>query len=229
MGFSRTYAATPTIERTGVERATLVRRTYGLVFVGIVITVFGVAFCLSQPAVLAASAQHPFITFLATFAPLWMVMRMPRSYPQNILLTLLFTFLEGIFLAPFLAYTEQRAPGVIGEAGLLTLSTFGVLSLYAMLSKRDFSAWGGFFITGLWVLFGTMILNIFLKSSLTSLWIAGAGVLVFSGLLVFDTWRIVRSGQYGPDVYVPAAVQIYLDLLNLFMFFVSLLGGGRRR
>ena len=229
MGFSRTYAGTPTFERTGEERATLVRRTYGLVFVGVVVTVLGAALCLSQPALFAMSAQHPIITMLATFAPLWMVMRMPRTYPQNILLTLLFTFIEGIFIAPFLAYAEQRTPGVIGEAALLTLSTFGVLSLYAMFSKRDFSAWGSFFITGLWVLFGTMILNIFLKSSLASLWIAGAGVLVFSGLLVFDTWRIVRSGQYGADDYVPAAVQIYLDLLNLFLFFVRLLGGGRRR
>ena len=53
-------------------------------------------------------------------------------------------------------------------------------------------------------------------------------MLVFSGLLVFDTWRIVRSGEYGPDDYVPAAVNIYLDLLNLFLALTRLLGGSRR-
>ena len=220
---------TGTLVRTGTERATLVRRTYGLVFISVIVTAFGVAFCLSQPAVFGAVAQHPFITMLAMFAPLWMAMRMRNQFPQNIALTLAFTFVEGIFIAPFLALAESRTPGIIGQAGILTLTSFGVLSLYAAVSKRDFSAWGSFFIVGLWVLIATSLLNFFFRSAVASVWIAGATVLVFSGLLVFDTWRILRSGQYGPDDYVPAAVNIYLDLLNMFLAIVSLLGGGRRR
>ena len=219
---------TGTLVRTGEDRATLVRRTYGLVFVSVIITVLGVAFCLSQPSLFEAVSRHPFITMLAMFAPLWMAMRARRDFPQNIILVFIFTFIEGIFIAPFLALAESRTPGVIGQAGILTLSTFGVLSLYAVVSKRDFSAWGSFFIVGLWVLIAGSVLNFFFRSPLASLWIAGATVLVFSGLLVFDTWRIVRSGQYGPDDYVPAAVNIYLDLLNLFLALVSLLGGRRR-
>ncbi len=219
---------TGTLVRTGEERATLVRRTYGLVFVSVIITALGVAFCLSQPSVFNAVAAHPFITALAMFAPLWMALRARREFPKNIILTLIFTFIEGIFIAPFLALAEQRAPGVIGQAGILTLSTFGVLTLYAVVSKRDFSAWGSFFIIGLWVLIATSLLNFFFQSAVASLWIAGATVLVFSGLLVFDTWRLLRTNQYGPDDYVPAAVNIYLDLLNLFLALVRLLGGGRR-
>ena len=69
---------TGTLTRTGEERATLVRRTYGLVFGSIVVTAAGVAFCLSQPSVFEAVAQHPFITMLAMFAPLWMAMRARR-------------------------------------------------------------------------------------------------------------------------------------------------------
>jgi FtsH-binding integral membrane protein len=219
---------TGTLIRSGEERATLVRRTYGLVFGSIIITALGVVFCLSQPAVFQAVAAHPFITMLAMFAPLWMAMRARREFPKNIILTLIFTFIEGIFIAPFLALAEQRAPGVIGQAGILTLSTFGVLTIYAAVSKRDFSAWGSFFIVGLWVLIATSVLNFFFQSAVASLWIAGATVLVFSGLLVFDTWRLLRTNQYGADDYVPAAVNIYLDLLNLFLALVRLLGGGRR-
>ena len=219
---------TGTLTRTGEERATLVRRTYGLVFVSIIVTVIGVAFCLSQPTVFEAVARHPFITMLAMFAPLWMAMRARTEFPKNIILTLIFTFIEGIFIAPFLALAESRAPGVIGQAGILTLSTFGVLTLYAVVSKRDFSAWGSFFIVGLWVLIATSLLNFFFQSAIASLWIAGATVLVFSGLLVFDTWRLLRTNQFGPEDYVPAAVNIYLDLLNLFLGIVRLLGGNRR-
>jgi FtsH-binding integral membrane protein len=218
-----------TLVRSGAERATLVRRTYGLVFISVIVTAIGVAFGMTQPALMQAVAQHPIITLIAMFAPLWMAMRAHRDYPRNLVFTFLFTFVEGIWLAPFLFMAERGNPGIVGQAGVLTLSTFGVLSLYAVVSKRDFSAWGSFFIVGLWVLIATSLINLFFQSALATLWIAAGTVLVFSGLLVFDTWRIVRSGQYGPDDYVPAAVNIYLDLLNLFIAIISLLGGGRRR
>lgn len=217
-----------TLVRTGAERATLVRRTYGLVFISVIVTAFGVAFGMTQPAVMQAVQQHPIITLIAMFAPLWMAMRAHRDYPRNLILTLLFTFVEGVWLAPFLYMAELRSPGVVGQAGILTLSTFGVLSAYAVFSRRDFSAWGSFFIMGLWVLIATSLINMFFPTALGTLWIAAGTVMVFSGLLVFDTWRLVRSGQYGPDDYVPAAVSIYLDLLNLFIAILTLLTGRRR-
>ena len=217
-----------TLVRSGEERATLVRRTYGLVFVSVIVTALGVAFARTQPALMQAVIEHPIITMIAMFAPLWMAMRARHSYPRNLILVLLFTFIEGLFIAPFLTLAERQSPGIVGQAGILTLSTFGVLSLYALISKRDFSAWGSFFFVGLWVLIATSLLNIFFPTALGTLWIAAGTVLVFSGLLVFDTWRIVRSGAYGPDDYVPAAVNIYLDLLNLFLAILSLLGGRRR-
>jgi len=82
---------------------------------------------------------------------------------------------------------------------------------------------------GLVVLIVASILNIFVASVAGSMWIAAIGVLIFSGLLVFDTWRLLRSGQLGQDDYVLATVSIYLDLLNMFMFILRLLGGGNRR
>jgi len=112
---------------------------------------------------------------------------------------------------------------------MLTFAAFGVLSLYAVMSRRDFSAWGSFFIIGLVVLIVASVLNAFFGSAAGSLWISAIGVLIMSGLLVFDTWRIMRSGVYGQDDYVLATVNIYLDLLNLFLFILSLVGGGNRR
>jgi FtsH-binding integral membrane protein len=109
----------------------------------------------------------------------------------------------------------------------MTFTAFGTLTFYAFVSRRNFSAWGSFLTVGLVVLFLTMILNMFVGSAAGFTWIAGIGVLLFSGLLVFDTWRL--KNVYGPDDYVPAAVNIYLDLLNMFLFILSLLSGGRRK
>ena len=217
---------TGTLVRTGTERATLVRRTYALVLASVVVTAASVVATQQSPALMGTVLQHPIITILLLFGSLIMAQR--TAAPFNLGLVGLFTVLEGMLLAPYLALAESQAPGITAQAGILTLSTFGVLTAYATLSRRDFSAWGAFFMVGLWVLIATIVLNMFFPSSLGSLWIAAGTVLVFSGLLVYDTWRIVRSGQYGPDDYVPAALNIYLDLLNLFLGMMRLLGGGRR-
>ncbi len=226
MGFS--YA--PAVQvRSGAERATLVRRTYGLVFLSVLVTMLGSAFAFTQPRLMQAVIVHPFISMIAIFVPLFLAQRNARVFPKNVLLTLLFTFVEGVFIAPFLAVAEQAAPGTVSQAALLTFAAFGGLSLYATLSRRDFSAWGSFFFIGMIVLVIAMFINFFVASAAASLWISAIGVLIFAGLLVFDTWRITRSGQFGQDDYVFAAVQIYLDLLNMFLFILSLLGNRSRR
>jgi FtsH-binding integral membrane protein len=222
------YSVAGTVARSGAERATLVRRTYGLVFLGIIVTMAGAAVAMSQQAVLEQSARHPFITFLLFFGALFMAQRAHRSFPQNILLTLLATFIAGVWIAPLLLFYNRMQPGIVSQAGLLTFVTFGALSTYAAVSRRDFSAWGGFFFVGLIVLIVTSLLNLFFRNPTASLWLAGGTVFVFGGLLVFDTWRILRSNQYGPDDYVPAAVSIYVDLLNIFLAILALLGGRRR-
>jgi FtsH-binding integral membrane protein len=227
MGFSRYAVPTAGLVRTGEERAVLVRRTYSLVLASVLVTMVGTWFAMSQPSVLGAVTAHPIITMLCVFAPLFMAQRARTMFPQNIGLVFLFTFAMGAWISPFVFAMEQSQPGVVMQAGVLTLSSFTVLTLYAWFSRRDFSAWGGFFFVGLFVLIATSLLNMFFQNQGVQLWIAGATVLVFSGLLVFDTWRL--RNVYGPDDYVMAAVSIYLDLLNMFMAILSLLGGGRRR
>lgn len=221
----QTFPQTGVLVRTGAERATLVRRTYLLVLGGVALTMVGVAFTMTQPALMALVAKHPFISFLFTLAPLFMAQRAKERYPANIGLTLLFTFTIGVWISPIMAFYATTQPGVIGQAGMLTFSAFGVLTAYAWVSKRDFSAWGSFFVVGLWVLIATSVLNMFFKNESASLWLSGMTVLIFSGLLIFDTWRI--RNVYGPDDYVDAAVSIYLDLLNMFMAILHLLGGRR--
>lgn len=214
-----------TLVRTGEERATLVRRTYSLVLVSVLVTMVGATFALSQPRLLAAVAAHPFIAFFAALAPLLMAQRARTQFPMNIGMVLLFNFAMGVIISPALFVYGRTQPGLIGQAAVLTLGAFGILTLYAFVSRRDFSAWGSFLIVGLWVLIGTMLLNLFFQSALADLWLASISVLLFSGLLVFDTWRL--RNHYGPDEYVGAAVQIYLDLLNMFMAILRVMGNRR--
>jgi len=216
---------TGTLVRTGEERATLVRRTYSLVLVSVLVTIVGATFGLSQPRLMQAVAQHPFIAFFASLAPLLLATRKKTDFPFNIGLVLLFNFVMGVIISPALFFYSRQQPGLIGQAAILTIGAFGLLTIYAFVSRRDFSAWGSFLIVGLWVLIGTMFLNIFFQNQAVDLWLASVAVLLFSGLLVFDTWRL--RNVFGPDEYVGAAVQIYLDLLNIFMAVLRVMGNRR--
>jgi modulator of FtsH protease len=230
MGFS--YAppsASGALVRTGEERATLVRRVYALLFTGILVTIAGALLAVTNQAVLTGVVQHPIIMIILMFGTLFAVRGASRSFPANIGLLYLFNLIMGVWIAPLLLVYARATPGVLAQAGILTATAFGTLTIYAFVSRRDFSAWGSFFFVGLIVLVVTSLLNIFFHSNTLQTVIAGVGVLVFSGLLVFDTWRIRNS--YAPDQYIPAALNLYLDVLNLFLFILQLLGGGggRRR
>jgi FtsH-binding integral membrane protein len=216
---------TGSLVRTGEERATLVRRTYSLVFVSVLVTIFGASFGLSQPSLMQMVAQHPFLTFIAVIAPMLMATRTRQQFPANIGFVLLFTFIEGIWISPLLYVYGRSQPGLITEAAALTVGAFGLLTIYAFVSRRDFNAFGSFFTVGLFVLIATMFINFFFGNQTADLWLASATVVIFSGLLIFDTWRL--RNVYGPDDYVQAAVRIYLDLLNMFLAVIRILGGRR--
>lgn len=225
MGFSRTMQM-PALVLTGEQRATLVRRTYSLVFASVLVTILATSVAMTQEALLVSAARHPFITMILAMVPLWMAMKTRDSAPRALGFVFLFNMVMGVAIAPIIYVYSRSEPGIVGQAGILTLSTFGVLTAYAWSSRRDFSAWGSFLVVGLWVLIGTSLLNMFFRNQTAGLWMAAVGVLLFSGLLVFDTWRL--RNVYGPDDYVPAAVNIYLDLLNMFLFVLQLLGGRSR-
>lgn len=219
MGISYPAAA---LVRTGQERATLVRRTYSLVFVSVLVTIAGATFGLSQPSIMQAVAAHPIISAIAMFLPLIAAQRARTQFPANIGFVLLFTFAMGIMISPVLYVFGRTNPGAITQAAMLTVGAFGVLTTYTFVSRRDFSAWGSFLIVGLFVLIATSFLNIFFRNATADLWLASMTVLIFSGLLIFDTWRL--KNVYGPDDYVQAALQIYLDLLNMFMAILRIVG-----
>ena len=225
MGFS--LHVTSGLVRTGAERAQLVRRTYSLVFVSVLVTVVGATYAMTNATLLQAVAAHPWLSMAAVFVPLLAAQGARNQFPLNIAMVLLFAFAMGVMTGPAIIVYGGAGSGLVTQAATITVGAFGILTLYAFVSRRDFSAWGSFFVVGLWVLIATSLLNMFFGNATSSLWVAGGTVLVFSGLLVFDTWRL--RNVYGPDDYVMAAIQIYLDLLNMFLAILRILGGGRNR
>lgn len=142
---------------------------------------------------------------------------------QGLLWTFIFTGCMGMALGPILNMYLGTAngAGIIMQAlGGTALIFFG-LSAYALTTKKDFSFMGGFLSVGILVVFVAAIANIFFAIPAVSLAISAAVVLLMSGFILFDTSRIVNGGETN---YIRATVSLYLNIYNLFVSLLSLIG-----
>ncbi|MCW8092386.1 Bax inhibitor-1/YccA family protein [Alteromonas sp. ASW11-130] len=134
----------------------------------------------------------------------------------------LFTGLMGASLGYTLNfYLGVAGPGLIMEALGATALVFFALSGYVLTTKKDFSFLGGFLMVGLVVAIIAGIANIFFAIPAVSLALSAAIVFIMSGLILFDTSRIIHGGETN---YIRATVSLYLNIYNLFVSMLHLLG-----
>lgn len=146
--------------------------------------------------------------------------------------TLLFIFysvLNGVTMSLiFLAYTEST----IASTFFITAGTFGALSLYGYMTKKDLSSWGSILGMALLGLIIASVVNAFMESD-TLYWIISyVGVLLFVGLTVYDTQKIKRAimdpdNKVDDDLHKIAllgALSLYLDFINLFLYMLRIMG-----
>ena len=106
-------------------------------------------------------------------------------------------------------------------------------SLYGYTTKRDLTAMGKFLFMGLNGLILAGLVNMIWPSGTMSFIISAAGVLIFSGLIAYDTQKIKEqyAGAWGTDtaekVAIFGALSLYLDFVNLFQFLMMFLGQRR--
>ncbi len=142
-------------------------------------------------------------------------------------------FMSGLMAGPAVFVAQLAATNgtaltlnPVRDAFLLAVAGFTGLTLYALVSKRDFSFLGGFLSIGLWVVIGASILGFFVQSSVFGLAIASGGVLLFGGFVLYDTSRLLRSPEERMDP-VGATISLFLSFLNLFLFLLRIFTGGR--
>jgi FtsH-binding integral membrane protein len=121
----------------------------------------------------------------------------------------------------------------VARTFFVTAAAFGALSLYGYTTKRDLSAMGKFLFMGLVGIILAGLVNMFWPSGTMSFIISVAGVLIFSGLIAYDTQRIKEqyADAWGTDaaekMAIFGALSLYLDFINLFQFLMSFMGQSR--
>lgn len=80
---------------------------------------------------------------------------------------------------------------------------------------------GGFLMTGMIVVLIAIVANLFFQIPALSLAISAGVIMIMSGLILFDTSRIINGGERN---YIRATVGLYLNIYNIFVHLLSLLG-----
>jgi FtsH-binding integral membrane protein len=133
----------------------------------------------------------------------------------------------GVWL---LAYTGVS----VAATFLITAAAFGGLSLVGYTTKKDLSGFGSFLIMGLIGILLAMVVNMFLHLAAIYFIVNVLGVLIFAGLIAYDTQRLKMTYYYlGGDAASMAvatnygALNLYLNFLNLFQFLLQFTGSRR--
>lgn len=159
---------------------------------------------------------------VASLVTIFGVMRF-RNSGIGLALLGVFSVLEGVLIGPLMARYLGMAGGsqlVMTAAGLTAAATFGC-AIYAITSRRSFSNWGGFLFAALLVFLVASIIAMFVQSTMLHLALSVAGALLFTVYLLFDISNVVTGRETN---YISAALSVYLDMLNLFMNLLRILG-----
>ena len=140
-------------------------------------------------------------------------------------MTLLFAIglLLGLVLGPGLAAYTAARPAAVWQAAGSTALFVAALGSYGWATRRDLAPVARLAFWALVALLVFGIVAVFVSIPGTNLIWSLGGLLVFGGLTAFDFQRLRTAGE---DEAVPIAASIFLDVLNVFQFFLVLLGGG---
>jgi len=208
-----------------------VRSVYMWMFGGLIVTALAAMWVVSSPMMQSLLFGNRILFFVLIFAELGLVFFLSAkartlSPGAAAVSFLAYSGLNGLTLSAVLfVYTR----GSVLEAFVIAAGMYGAMAIYGLVTKRDLTSWGSFFMMGL---FGILILifaSFFIHSSTLSMAIATIGIFVFVGLTAYDNQKIKALALVGGDTLaVVGALTLYLDFINLFLFVLRLLGDRRR-
>ena len=174
--------------------------------------------------------------WIVTFAPLIIVIAMSAginrmSVQKTVLLYVIYSILMGISLSfIFWAYTSAS----IFKTFIIAAGMFGTMAIVGYTTNTDLTKFGSFLLMALIGIIIASLVNIFTHSARLDYIISIVGVLLFTGLTAFDVQKIKQIGDAGINdgemmakITVHAALTLYLDFLNLFLYLLRFFGNSR--
>jgi FtsH-binding integral membrane protein len=221
-----------TADQIAIAQNSLIRQVYAWMGGGLMVTALMAMVTVSSPAMLNALLSNRLVFYGLIFGELGLVVAISGAINRlsagvASLLFVLYAALNGVtFSVIFAVYTAES----IGSTFVITAATFGAMSVYGYVTRRDLTGWGSFLFMGLIGVVIASLVNIFTQSSAVAWIISAVGVIVFTGLTAYDTQKIKAMAAAGAEGRKPAilgALTLYLDFINLFLMLLRLLGNRR--
>lgn len=150
-----------------------------------------------------------------------------RKAPMNFIFLGVFTLAESYMVA--VGTFRFRADDVVLAIGITTAVCLA-LTLFAFQTKWDFTMMGGILFVALVLLFLFGIIAMFIPGKVMTLVYSSCGAVLFSIYLIYDT-QMMMGGKHkhsiSPEEYVFAALTLYLDIINIFMYILSIIGASK--
>ncbi len=204
------------------SRASILGKTYLLLTVGFITMALGTGVGFQFLPMFAHLGKWGYLilSLVATIGTMFLALIFQRNILGYLFFTL-FTFTVGFFDAPAVAVILQSPflLEIFKETALITGVVTGALSLFVLITKKDFGFLGGFLFTGLVLVVIMAVVGLFWHNSLMNVVMSGMGALVFSGYILYDTSRLVN--EKGTPVEI--AIALFLDIINLFWSLFNLL------
>ncbi|XP_066968269.1 protein lifeguard 4-like [Macrobrachium rosenbergii] len=203
-------------------RMGFLRKVYGLLSVQLMVTTVVAAAFAYTPVLRDTIHANQWLLLVSIFLSfgLLIALHVKRHHvPINFFLLGGFTIVEAITVGVAISMYDAE---VVLKAFALTLVITAGLTAYTFQTKRDFTKMGAGLLIGLMVVIGLGMMNIFLGSNGLELAVAGGSALIFCLFIVFDTQMMMK--KLSPEEYILATINLYLDILNLFLELLRLLG-----
>jgi FtsH-binding integral membrane protein len=130
----------------------------------------------------------------------------------------------GLAVAPVIAVYANADPAALWQAAGATGAFVAGCGAFGYATRRDLSAW---YRTLFWALLALIVfglVTIFISIPQANIIYAVLGLVIFGGFTIIDFNRLRRANNYAA---VPIAAGIFLDIFNVFLFFLQLFGSGR--
>lgn len=206
-----------------------VRKVFGIVSVQLLFTVGIACLFLFNNELKTYVRRNNWVFWLAWALAIGLLLviscveKARRSFPTNLILLGAFTAVQAFLVGTLTAFYNIEAVAI---AFAVTSAAVIAITIFAINTKIDVTKWGTLLLVALVAFIVLLIIGMFWVNKILWLVLSGVACLIFSAYLLYDI-QLVMGGRYysiSPDEYIFAALNIYLDIINMFIWMLSLIG-----
>lgn len=210
------YQIHTALQRPAVEVNQTLRNTYLLLSLTLAFA------CLTGVGAVAMNLPpFNFIIYLVGFFGLSYAVNKTADSGWGLFWTFAFTGFIGIAAGPIVGYFAAVNPGIVAQAFGVTAAAFVGLSIYTIVTRRDFSFLRSFLVMGFWIILGIIVCSFFFDLSPFAAAISAAMVLIAGALMLYQTSALVLGGETN---YIIATNNLFVSIYLMFMNLLALFG-----